>query len=89
MPVLVFSNGQRKNVGYNTASRIYQILVGDKEPDNERQANFCCQVSKVEFASPVKLKEKDMVMQQILNDKNLTGYNKLVAVYKRIKERTQ
>lgn len=49
MAKLIFSNGQEKEVDYNTAAEIYQILEGNKEPKNSKQATYVSQIQEVLF----------------------------------------
>lgn len=52
MPKLVMSDGREKEVDYNKASTIYQILQGNEaiiERATKEQLDFCSQVKNVIF----------------------------------------
>ena len=49
MAVIVFSDGTQKTVAYNQAAKIYQILIGNDEPENEKQKLYCLRVANVIF----------------------------------------
>lgn len=49
MPLIIFTNGKHKKVDYNTAAKIYQVLTGNKEPENKEQEDFCMRVKEVRF----------------------------------------
>lgn len=52
MAKLIFSDDTTKIVDYNQAATIYQILLGSKEPENEKQAIYVSQVKEVIFDEP-------------------------------------
>lgn len=49
MPKLIFHDGTVKEVNYNQAAKIYQILKGEVEPENDKQTDYVMQVKKVLF----------------------------------------
>lgn len=49
MAKIIFSNGQSVELDYNKAAKIYQILIGNAEPEDEKQAEFVSRVKEVKF----------------------------------------
>ena len=88
MATIVFTDGTRKHIAYDKAARILEVLDTTKEPKDEAQAKFCERIETIEFESPVKVSGKDLIMQDILSKEYKTGYDKMVAVVNRIRERT-
>lgn len=96
MAELIMTDGKSMFVDYSKAAKIYQILQGKEEPIDEVQQAFCDRVSEVKFddipvrktySSNRRITEKDEKMQQILKDTEIKGYDKFLAVCKRIQER--
>jgi hypothetical protein len=96
MPKLFLTDDTILEVEYNKAAKIMEVLKGEKEPDNQEQADFITKVSRVEFANigvgnglsnrRGKI-EHDEKMDEILADEKLNGRQLCQAVAKRIRER--
>lgn len=96
MAILIFSDGKRREVPYDTAAKVYQVLTGKEEPKDPEQAEFVLTVAEVVFdGSPVRVqvtlptlqREHDIEMDKILANDKLKGRDKAKAVIERIKER--
>lgn len=95
MAKLLMVDGNVIEVEYNKAAKIYQILIGNKEPENKNQAELCERVATVKFdrlkaksetysATP---KEPDIKMKELIENENLKGYAKFTAIGNRLKDR--
>lgn len=49
MAKLILADGTEVKVDYNQAAKVYQILTGEKEPENKKQADFAANVKEVVF----------------------------------------
>ena len=93
MPTLIFTNGTRKDVDYDKAIQIKQILDCEVKPENKEQANFVSNIAHIKFepiATPNRNKrtvEHDTEMDTILTNTALKGRAKLKAVVDRIRAR--
>jgi len=100
MPELIFVNGKRQRVPYEKAAAIYQVLNGNKEPEDDKQADFCATVANVVFEKTKTVRpydpnekvtepERDEELHAIIDDKSLKGYDKFKAIGQRLKEKKQ
>lgn len=96
MAKLLMIDGTVRNVDYNKAAKILEILNGLKEPDDDKQAEFVLKVKDVDFgdnhrvthASPRRTSiEHDEEIDKIIANPKLKGVEKARAVARRIKER--
>lgn len=55
MAKLIMKDGQTRNIGYSQAAHIYQILIGNEEPKDDKQALYISQIHGVEFDTPTKV----------------------------------
>lgn len=94
MATLLMSDGTTKEVGYNQAVKINQILLGNEQPEDVKQASFCEQVAVVKFEVLPKQqvyqsrrdKAPDSKLHELMEDTKLTGYQKFVAIGNRLKD---
>jgi hypothetical protein len=49
MATIVFSDGRTKIVSYDQAAKMYQVLQGNKEPENEAQSTYLMAVKNIIF----------------------------------------
>jgi hypothetical protein len=89
MPRILLDNGTTKEVSYDTAAKILEVLNGNREPKDKAQAAFVLHVTDVQFESlptaaarynPNKLPKPDPVLRSIVNNKELVGYSRYEAV---------
>lgn len=93
MPRLIFNTGKSKHVPYETAANIYQVLVGNKEPKDEAQAEYVLTIKHIMWdtiqdgTKPATVSTKDKTERQaavnkIMNNPELTGRQKAREVSK-------
>lgn len=96
MPFLTFKDGTTKQVEYSVAASIKDIQEGRKTAVNDAQAKYANLVTDISFSDLPAMQvtnrthvpeEHDTEMDKIINNKDLTGRNKLKAVVDRIKAR--
>lgn len=94
MPTIVFTDGSRKKVDYDTGATIFQVLEGNKKP-TKKQAEYCIKVVTVEFearkvvvpAGERRVVQRDDKLRHIMADKSIKGYKKFQAIGRHMKER--
>lgn len=102
MAVLIMSDGGRRNVSYNQAAKVYQVLMGIEKPEDNEQKDFVSQVKEVIFDATSSFrtthagsrrridsdrKKPDKEIRKIIRDKTLTGREKAIKIAQRIKMR--
>jgi hypothetical protein len=94
MATIRFKNNTAKHVSYDTAARVYQVLIGNEKPKDEVQAAFIRTVEAVEFPatnigrqpasshmpSHETIIERRKRIQQIRMDPTLHGKDKYYAI---------
>lgn len=94
MAILKLIDGKEKVVSHNVAAKIKLILEGKEKPESDKQAKFCEQVTDIQFVNlpvakqskPRVVREPDQKLHELMDDKNMTGYEKFKAIGKRLKE---
>jgi|SRR5688500_18371146 len=102
MPTVIFKDGKQKQVSYTQGAQINVILKGDKEPEDERQAEFVQTVETVKFEpipvaqpfgmhrhqlTPEQKAQRQAEADEILNNDELTGFQKMKAMADLFKKR--
>lgn len=63
MAKLIMVDGTVRQVDYNTAAKVYEVLTGAKKPEDKKQEEFALQVKDVHFNDGLEdAKEKDSQM---------------------------
>lgn len=94
MAYLHFSDGSKRQVSYDQAAKVHQILLGNELPQDETQAQFVEQVANVEFEPTVATQSRhkgfdapDPKLHALMDDKTLTGREKFLAIGNHLRER--
>lgn len=96
--IVVFTDGSSKDVSYGQAATIYQILLGNKEPDSDEQRKFMEKVATVVFPpmkeggtpqTPVKDPERKRKIDAILDDYSLPAKEKARKIAKLLGGRSE
>lgn len=93
MATIRFKDNTAKYVSHEQATKVYQVLIGNEQPENEKQAAFIRTVESVEFPQlemPQRVKrsgpdeetvrERRRKIREILLDPTIRGKDKYYAI---------
>lgn len=92
MAFLVMKDSTKRPVDYATAAKVFQVLIGNEQPENDDQKDFVATVERVEFDSvprrgvrqpdidPEVSAERRRKIAAINADPKITGKEKYYAI---------
>lgn len=90
MAQIILNTGEVLDVTYNQAAKVYQILQGNKEPEDEAQSEFIQTVADVKFPNAPRKRssdEPDEDLRTLMNGQYKDGYSKFHTIGQHLKQR--
>lgn len=91
MAEIILNTGEVLEVSYNQAAKVYQILIGNKEPADEAQAEFMTTVADVKFPRTLQRneidKETDEDLKTLMGMQYRDGYSKFHTIGQHLKKK--